>query len=98
MIYPMQNAAKSALDYHALSMAELVENLLARDAVIAALQQQLLDLKSRVDWFTRQLFGSKSERLTLLDNPQQLHLGEVFAVPESPVAATQREVPAHRKR
>lgn len=34
-------------------------------------------LEHRLAWFERQLFGSKSERLSVLENPQQLSLGEI---------------------
>ena len=39
-------------------------------------------LRKQVDWFRRQLFGSKSEKRPV-DNPYQMHLGEGFEVPES---------------
>lgn len=91
----MQEAAKSPPDYHPRLGAEAVEMLLAKDAVIASLQQQVMQLAQRVDWFTRQVFGSKSERL--LHNPQQLNLADMFGAPDTPAPAKEREVPAHRR-
>lgn len=91
----MQEAAKTPLDYHALSSAQVVELLLAKDATIASLQQQVAQLAQRVDWFTRQVFGSKSERLQ--HNPQQLNLADVFGAPDTPAPPKEREVPAHRR-
>ena len=38
------------------------------------------ELTRQVDWFRRQLFGSKSEK-QLVDNPYQMHLGEQFKPP-----------------
>ena len=57
---------------------------------VAALKQQL-------EWFKRQLFGSKRERYAPTPDLMQMHLGEVFAVPES-VAETRQIVPAHTRR
>lgn len=57
--------------------------LVAKDAVIAALSQQVAALQHQLDWFKRQLFGSKSERIVPPD-PQQLHLGAVLPPPAAP--------------
>jgi len=42
------------------------------------LAQTNVQLQHQLDWFKRQLFGSKSEK-RLVDNPHQLSLGEDFA-------------------
>ena len=57
---------------------------------------QLIELKQRVAWFERQLFGSKSER-RIVDAPgRQLTLGEMRRAAASEAASV--EVPAHRRR
>jgi hypothetical protein len=54
-------------------------------------------LEHRLSWFKRQLFGSKSERLKVLEDPRQLLLGTAGApsepapVPTTPVAAHARK-------
>jgi transposase len=74
----------------ALSSAQLVELVQAQAQTIASLQQQL-------EWFKRQLFGSKSERFITLPNAQQLNLGEIVSA--SPPAAEKRKtVAAHTRR
>jgi transposase len=76
----------------ALSTGQLVELLQAQAQTIESLKQQL-------DWFKRQLFGSKSERFIAPPNAQQLHLGELVSslpladAPRKAVAAHARRVP-----
>jgi transposase len=65
----------------------LVQNL---TLTVQSLQQQL-------DWFKRQMFGTKSERLRVLENAQQLALGEVLAQPATGPAQG-RVVAAHTRR
>ena len=45
------------------------------------------ELTRQVDWFRRQLFGSKSEK-QLVDNPYQMHLGEQFEPSENCIRDT----------
>lgn len=79
-----------------LSPAQQVELILAQAATIAALTVQNERFKQQLDWFKRQLFGSKSERF--VPDPQQMHLGEVFPAPSPPVAEPRKTVPAHSRR
>jgi hypothetical protein len=82
--------ASSADELAALSTAQLVELVAAQTQTIAVLRQQL-------DWFKRQLFGSKSERFIAPANAQQLHLGEL--VSSLPLAdAPRKTVAAHTRR
>src|SRR5689334_7640909 len=54
-------------------------------------------LRHQLDWFKRQLFGSKSERFMPEPDAHQMHLGEVLpVVPQQPEAGSQ--VPAHTRR
>lgn len=70
----------------------------SRDTTIRTLQQQIDALKHQLDWFRRQLFGQKSERLAPLPDPAQMHLGEMLPLPATPAAAPSRTVPAHTRR
>lgn len=65
-----------------LSAAEWIALVQSKDATIEGLQQQVDALKHRVEWFERQVFGAKSERYAPQPDPAQLHLGEVFPVPQ----------------
>ena len=44
-----------------------------KDAQIAALSDEIAQLKHQLDWLKRQLFGRKSEKV-LVDNPAQSSL------------------------
>src|SRR6185312_9804705 len=52
----------------------------------------------QLEWFQRQTFGTKSERLRVLENAQQLALGQVLAVPSETLPAKERLVAAHTRR
>lgn len=65
-----------------------------KDKIIAQLQEQLSSAQQQLDWFKRQLFGRKSEKL-LLQNPQQPSLfnavqGQEAATPTSEVKSHKR--------
>ena len=73
----------------------------SREQLIARVQDlttTVQSLRHRVAWFERQIFGVKSERLKLLENPQQLLLGEVLAPPSQAPAVKERTVAAHTRR
>jgi len=55
---------------------------------------RIQSLEHRIAWFERQFFGSKSERLSLIENPAQLSLSE--APGESQKAATARTLDRQR--
>ena len=60
-------------------------NGISRDEVeklIGSLQNENKELKRQLDWFKRQLFGSKSEK-QIEPNPHQMFLGEQFKSPEN---------------
>lgn len=66
-------------------------------AVITQQRDQIAALKHQLDWFKRQLFGSKSERFAPEVNPQQLHLGEALPLPDA-MAEERQSVPAHTRK
>ena len=67
------------------------------EAMFRGYAQTIDDLKARVEWFNRQLFGSKSERFAPQPDPLQMHLGELM--PGAPAAVQEEQkVPAHTRR
>jgi transposase len=72
------------------------------DTQLSALTQtQLIEmvqsLQHRLAWFERQLFGTKSERLRVLENERQLSLGEIICPPAPEALAKARVVAAHTR-
>ena len=64
---------------------------------IATLTTHVHELQHQLDWFKRQLFGTKADRRLLAENVRQLSLGEQLPPSEeSPPATTM--VGAHRRR
>jgi transposase len=61
------------------------------------LREQIAVLTQQLDWFKRQLFGTKSERFVSEANPYQLHLGEALPVPDV-IAQERQSVPAHTRK
>src|ERR1700732_1451137 len=61
-------------------------------ALVQTLTATVQSLQHQLEWFQRQMFGSKSERLRVLENAKQLALGEVLATPPQTVPAKQRLV------
>lgn len=82
-------ASTNARDATSLDRVQLLDMVRVQATQIATLQHQL-------DWFKRQVFGSKSERIVPLD-PQQLHLGATLPVPEDAPARPARVVSAHTR-
>jgi transposase len=48
-------------------------------ALVQTLGSTIQSLQHQLEWFQRQMFGTKSERLRVLENAQQLALGEILA-------------------
>ena len=67
-------------------------------ALVQTLGSTIQSLQHQLEWFQRQMFGTKSERLRVLENAQQLALGEVLAAPPQTVTAKERLVAAHTRR
>jgi len=90
----MQSAASTGspalIETPSMSAAELAAVVRSQAEKIAALEHQL-------EWFRRQIFGQKSERYAPEPDPNQLHLGETFPVPEAPVEE-RKPVAAHTRR
>lgn len=65
--------------------------------MIETQRAQIADLTRQLEWFRRQVFGLKSERLALLSDSKQLSLAEAV-LPEAPAPAKTRTVAAHTRR
>jgi transposase len=70
--------------------------IVGQQAIIAELQTQNAALQRRIEWFERQLFGSKSERL--VQNAAQLNLGETFGVVEPSEVERRKTIATHERR
>ena len=91
------NAAEMA----ALDAQHVARLLQAKDSVIDQHKQQIQTLQHQLEWFKRQLFGSKSERFAPMPDPQQMHLGQVLGqdLPVPPQGgAREHQVPSHTRR
>jgi len=90
----MQNAAPLApsdlTNVMTMEVSELRQRVQSQAETIVALRHQL-------EWFRRQIFGSKSERFLPVSESGQLHLGEVFPVPAD-AAEERQSIPAHTRR
>ena len=81
----------------ALSTAQVVELVHQQARTIESQAQTIGSLQHQLDWFKRQLFGAKSERVMALPNAQQLNLAAVVAaVP--PALDQHKAVAAHTRR
>jgi transposase len=91
----MPSATKKPLpseaEMNSLTPAQWQEMVRSQAATIESLQQRLA-------WFERQVFGSKSERLSVLENPQQLALAELLSGEKKTASTKVRTVAAHTRR
>lgn len=82
-------ASTNALDTASLDRAQLL-------VMVETLTRQVSALQHQLDWFKRQMFGNKSERILPLD-PQQLHLSATLPVPDVAPALPAKAVSAHTR-
>jgi transposase len=91
----------NAAEVAALDAQHVARLLQAKDAALDQLKQQIKTLEHQLEWFKRQLFGSKSERFAAMADPQQMHLGQVLGqelpVP-APTGEREQQVPSHTRR
>jgi transposase len=97
MLKPAPKSTLSAAEIERMSAADVAQLMQSKDANIDELKQQVDALTRRVDWFTRQHFGSRSERFILQPDPAQMHLGEVLR-PDPPPTEQRKTIPAHTRR
>lgn len=63
-----------------------------------SLEAQVAQLKHQLDWFKKQLFGSKSERRLIEPSPDQLSLGEGLRPAANGSTEPVQQIPAHTRR
>jgi hypothetical protein len=80
-----------------LSRNEIARLLVSQQGSIDEVTAENAKLKQQLEWFKRQLFGSKSERRLLSPDARQLGLGEPFAT-TSPGPVPTITVPSHSRR
>jgi transposase len=81
----------SEAEMASLSTTELVGIVRSQAVTIDSLKHQL-------EWFKNQMFGTKSERLSVLPDAKQLALGEILGSPPQTAADKKRTVAAHTRR
>jgi len=84
--------------WSAQEVLEVVSDVSALCQRNAELQRDIESLKEQIDWFRRQVFGSRSEKRIVDADPSQLHLGQFLPVPDQTPAPAERDVPAHKRR
>jgi transposase len=62
-----------------------------------ALREQVSSLQNQVDWFKRQLFGSKSEKRLEVDNSQQADLLAALDIPAAPTEPPAKETITYQR-
>lgn len=76
-----------------LPAAEIDAEFARQSDANATLKSENAQLKQQAAWFTRQLFGRKSEKV-ILDNPNQTLL---FGLPEETTQQTTQRIKAHAR-
>jgi transposase len=86
----------------AMNVAQWREVLQSQEVTISEQRQQIETLTNkvqslvrRIEWFERQVFGKKSERV--IENGLQLNLGETFPLPEAPGPVAEKRVESHTR-
>lgn len=82
------------------STLQTVENMAALVHANGVLRTEIETLKHQLDWFRRQIFGKKSERIATHISDQQMSLVEVGCAGESgsPVTPPAKIIAAHTRR
>ncbi len=76
----------------------LLQLLAAKDKSIEELTGRVEALSRQLDWFRRQMFGAKSERRVLVEETQQIALGEVLDQGSAVAPPPKRRVVAEHTR
>ena len=85
-----KTAHKDSFDLDDISsdvQARLLSVLKAKDKTISGQQNKINSLQHQLDWFKRQVFGQKSEKRDMEDNPYQTTISDLLSeLPEIPKA------------
>jgi transposase len=96
-----ESAEPNTLDPQKMANAEvpvLLQLIESQRELIESQREEIAGFKRQLEWFRRQLFGSKSERLSVLENAQQMNLGEPLAAGPASTLPTTQSVAAHTRR
>jgi transposase len=74
-----------------LSAPQLIE-------LVQSLVGTVQSLRHQLEWFKRQMFGTRSERMRVLEESSQLVLDGVLASPQQAAPPKERTIPAHKRR
>jgi len=78
--------------------AQVAALMRAKDEQITAQGEQIAALKHQIEWFRRQIFGQKSERRLLVEDAQQISLGEIVDQGSATAPTPKRRVVAQHTR
>jgi transposase len=90
-------ALKTAYETAQATNGNLQNTVVNLQNTVTSLQNTVAFLTEQLEWFKRQVFGKKSERIVSKLNSQQL-LFEGFEIPEAKDEEPTKEVPAHKRR
>ena len=65
---------------------------------VHTLREQVSSLQNQLDWFKRQLFGSKSEKRLEVNGSEQADLFAALNIPKDTAEPQTQEIPAHQRR
>lgn len=90
----------SAQELALMGTEQIAHLFQAQAALTANLYEQLAYCQHQIEWFKRQLFGTKSERFVPPAPAQQMHLGALFEDASTPPQDQQdfKEITAHQRR
>ena len=74
---------------------QLVEKRLA---VCGSLKQENESLNAQLDWFKRQLFGQKSEKRQVIQNPDQVTTADILTTPPEVSVPAPKEIIIYTRR
>ena len=72
-------------------MSYVVSSPLSDREKVVVLEEKVLSLEHQLDWFKRQLFGRKSEKRLLEDNPHQPLLNGFVDEAPAPASSPEKE-------
>lgn len=81
-----------------MSSSQLAQLVCTQSATIDTLQSEVAGLKHQLEWFKRQIFGSKSERFAPQPDPNQLPLAAVTTAVDPSQPLPRQTVITHTRR
>ena len=85
-------------DSEALAPVDLHLHIEQLQSALSDSLQENESLKQQLNWFKRQLFGEKSEKRLVIENPDQMDLGELFKMPSETPPVTKEVITYERRK